>query len=100
MNILKKLSVIIPARDEADHLPTCIRGIHRELEKQNIVHEILVIDDGSIDNTLEVIEKLTQEFPTTHGVRNQGQHGFGCPARLGVSGVAVAIDGRLIGTRT
>jgi dolichol-phosphate mannosyltransferase len=80
---LKKLSVIIPARDEADNLPTCIRGIDRELEKHDVVREILVIDDGSIDNTLEVIEKLTHESPTTREVRNQGQHGFGCPVRLG-----------------
>ena len=80
---MKKLSIIVPARDEADNLPTCIRRIDRELEKHDVVHEILVIDDGCIDNTLEVIEKLTQEFPTIHGGRNQGQHGFGCPARLG-----------------
>ena len=80
---MKKLSAIIPARDEADNLPTCIRGIDRALEKHVVVREIFVIDDGSIDNTLEVIEKLTKEPPTTRGGRSQGQPGFGCPVRLG-----------------
>tara|TARA_B100000902_G_scaffold380398_1_gene415769 strand:+ start:230 stop:505 length:276 start_codon:yes stop_codon:yes gene_type:complete len=80
---MEKLSIIIPTRDEAENLPACIRGIDRALEKHVVVREILVIDDGSIDNTLEVIEKLTKESPTTRGVRNQGQPGFGCPVRLG-----------------
>ena len=91
---MKKLSVIIPARDEADNLPTCIRGIHRELEKQNVVHEILVIDDGSTDSTQSVLTELGKDIPALVSIANNGENGFGRAVRLGLqefSGDAVAI---------
>ena len=91
---LKKLSIIIPARDEGDNLPTCIRGIHRELKKQNVVHEILVIDDGSTDSTQSVLAELGKDIPSLVSLVNGGENGFGRAVRLGLqefSGDAVAI---------
>ena len=91
---MNKLSVIIPSKDEAENLPDCVREIAEELTAQDIEYEILVIDDGSSDETPAVLEKLAQEFRTTRGIRNQGQNGFGRAVRLGLqefSGDAVAI---------
>ena len=56
---LKKLSVIIPARNEAENLDECVSEIAHLLIKNFIKHEILVIDDGSTDNTTNVIEGMT-----------------------------------------
>ena len=91
---MNKLSVIIPSKDEAENLTVCVRKIAEELTAQDIEYEILVIDDGSIDETPAVLEKLSRKFQTTRGIRNQGQNGFGRAVRLGLqeySGDAVAI---------
>ena len=81
---MNKLSVIIPSKDEAENLPDCVHKIAEELTAQHIEHEILVIDDGSIDETPAVLEKLAHEFRTTRGIRNRGQNGFGRAVRLGL----------------
>ncbi|MDC0156728.1 glycosyltransferase family 2 protein [Verrucomicrobia bacterium] len=85
---------MIPARDEAENLPACIRGINRELEKHKVTHEILVIDDGSTDSTQSVLTEIGQEIPELVSLYNDGENGFGRAVRLGLqefSGDAVAI---------
>ena len=94
MNSLKKLSVIIPSRNEAENLPDCLIEISKELKNQSIDHEILIIDDGSTDKTYEVVESLKKEYPAVFYVKNSGENGFGRAVQLGLqtfSGDAVAI---------
>lgn len=91
---MKKLSVIIPARNEEDNLCTCIRGINQALEKHKVDHEILVVDDGSTDSTQSVLAELGKEVPSLVSRINNGKNGFGRAVRLGLeefSGDAVAI---------
>ena len=70
-------SVIIPARDEEESLPATLRDIHRVFNKEGIPHEIVVVDDGSRDNTWGVLQTLQQEIPALAPIRNPGPHGFG-----------------------
>jgi dolichol-phosphate mannosyltransferase len=91
---LKKLSIIIPSRNEAENLPNCISEICNTLISYDIDHEILLIDDGSNDNTLNVVDTLSSSFPTIRCVKNGGENGFGRAVRLGLqefTGDAVAI---------
>jgi dolichol-phosphate mannosyltransferase len=91
---MDKLSVIIPSRNEADNLEICIREIFEKLDKHQIKHEILVIDDGSTDNTPMVIKKISHQYPTVRYIKNTGDNGFGRAVRLGLekfTGDAVAI---------
>jgi dolichol-phosphate mannosyltransferase len=91
---LKKLSVIIPARNEADNLKECISEICKELIHHSINFEILVIDDGSTDNTVDVIKVINQSNSSVKCIRNYRDNGFGRAVRLGLehfSGDAVAI---------
>jgi len=91
---LKKLSVIIPARDEAGNLPNCVAGIEKELEKHGIDGEIVVVDDGSRDDTPKVLEELKGQHPQLRSLRNDGQNGFGRAVRCGLSmarGAVIAI---------
>ena len=91
---LNKLSVIIPSRNEAENLPKCISEICEELIKHSIKHEILVIDDGSTDNTTEIINDITNDFESVIYIKNKNDNGFGRAVRLGLekfSGDAVAI---------
>lgn len=70
-------SVIIPARDEEASLPGTLRDIHRVFSREGVPHEIVVVDDGSRDNTWGVLDSLRQEIPVLAPVRNPGPHGFG-----------------------
>lgn len=76
-NDLKLFSVIIPARDEEESLPFTLRNITAEFRRQNIPHEIVVVDDGSKDRTWEVLQQLKAEIPELAPVQNTGEHGFG-----------------------
>jgi dolichol-phosphate mannosyltransferase len=91
---MKNLSIIIPARNESENLPQCISEISETLSRNSIEYEILVIDDGSNDNTPEVIDNLKKEYPALIGIRNNLENGFGRAIRIGLneySGDAVAI---------
>ena len=91
---MKKLSVIIPARNEAENLWKCITEISSELEIHSIDNEILIIDDGSTDNTPIIIHSLLAEYKSVRYIKNDGENGFGRAIQLGLkefSGDAVAI---------
>jgi dolichol-phosphate mannosyltransferase len=91
---LNKLSVIIPARNEAQNLTACISEITKELSNHSIDFEILVIDDGSTDNTTDIIKEISQSIASVKCIRNEGENGFGRAVRLGLenfTGDAVAI---------
>jgi dolichol-phosphate mannosyltransferase len=79
-----KLSVIIPAYNEAESLPETINAIFEELVKNNIVHEIFVVNDNSKDNTLEVLQKLKEKNNTLYWITNEGPNGFGYAVRKGL----------------
>lgn len=89
-----KLSIVIPAYNESDSLPETLTKIYYALEKEKIEHEILVINDNSKDNTLEVLDKLKLELSTLTYITNDGPNGFGYAIRKGLenfSGDVVAI---------
>ena len=91
---MNKLSIIVPARNEADNLKECISEICKELTYHSINFEILVIDDGSTDNTVDVIKVINQSIASVKCIRNYGDNGFGRAVRLGLdhfTGDAVAI---------
>ncbi len=70
-------SVVIPARDEEESLPSTVTGIHKTFIKEGIPHEIVVVDDGSSDRTWQVLQNLKVKVPTLAPVQNPGPHGFG-----------------------
>jgi dolichol-phosphate mannosyltransferase len=75
---LRLYSVIIPARDEEESLPETLRDIHRTFTAAGVPHEIIVVDDGSTDNTWSVLQALQRtEIPALSPVQNPGPHGFG-----------------------
>ena len=71
---MNKLSVIVPARNEADNLKECISEICKELTYHSINFEILVIDDGSTDNTVDIIE-IRQSVPSVECITNEDENG-------------------------
>jgi dolichol-phosphate mannosyltransferase len=74
---LSLFSVVIPARDEEESLPSTISDIVAAFNAENIPHEIVVVDDGSQDDTWAVLQALKGKFPSLAPVQNSGAHGFG-----------------------
>ncbi len=74
---LKLLSVVLPARDEEGCIASTVEHLHVELRLQNIPHEIVVVDDGSSDQTWSILLQLRERVPNLTPVKNSGLHGFG-----------------------
>ena len=89
-----KLSVVIPARDEADNIGPTVDGVRERLKREGITYEIVVVNDGSSDGTVEEVQARCAADPGVRLVHNQGPHGFGYAVRCGLdamAGDAVAI---------
>ncbi len=82
---LSLYSVIIPARDEQDSLPSTLRDIHDTFTREGVPHEIVVVDDGSRDRTWAVLQELKAAIPTLAPVQNPGPHGFGRAVIFGLN---------------
>jgi dolichol-phosphate mannosyltransferase len=89
-----KLSVVIPAYNEAESITETVVSIFQKLTKEQITHEIVVVNDNSKDNTLGVLQNLKTEIPSLVFYTNAGPNGYGNAVRYGLerfSGDCVAI---------
>jgi len=71
------LSVIIPVYNSAEILPELVRQLAELLPSLASDHEIILVNDGSRDESWTVIQGLAGEYPTVRGLnmmRNYGQH--------------------------
>ncbi len=64
------LSIIIPAYNEEKRLPDSLSQITAYVQAQSYPIEVLVVDDGSRDETAKVVEAVTAEHPFVNVVRN------------------------------
>lgn len=63
------ISVIVPCLNEETILSESLRRIHAVLSQSGHRHEILVVDDGSTDNSWQVIIGLSKEIAEIRGIR-------------------------------
>lgn len=71
------LSVIIPVYNSAPILPELVRQLAEQLPPLAADHEIILVNDGSRDDSWQVIRQLAETYPGVHGIammRNYGQH--------------------------
>ena len=69
------LSVVIPLLNEEESLPELCAWIQRVMIANNYSYEVIMIDDGSTDNSWDVIEKLRAENDCIKGIRFQRNYG-------------------------
>lgn len=89
-----KLSIVIPARDEEGCIAGTLTALARTLSENSIPHEIIVVDDGSSDGTVNAVAGVSAIHDGVRLVENPGPHGFGLAIRYGIShavGDAVAV---------
>lgn len=71
------ISVVVPCYRSGDNLATMVTTLHAELSKFCQVFEIILVNDGSPDNTWEIIQSVTTKISNIKGInlwRNFGQH--------------------------
>ncbi|MES2431710.1 MAG: glycosyltransferase family 2 protein [Bacteroidota bacterium] len=69
------LSIIIPLYNEDESLPELAAWIERVMQQHNYSYEMIMIDDGSADNSWNVIETLRQGNPNIKGIKFQRNYG-------------------------
>ncbi|MCA9905847.1 MAG: glycosyltransferase family 2 protein [Anaerolineae bacterium] len=81
-----RLSVVIPARNEAGNIETTVSGLLGHLDSQGISDtEIVVVDDGSQDDTYAIVTEMSREDARIRIVRNTSRkHGYGRAVALGL----------------
>ena len=76
----KGLSIIIPAFNEEKGIIPTIQGIQTTMAESAIPFELIVVDDGSIDSTAEIINSL----PGVKLLRNIHNRGYGTSLKRGI----------------
>jgi dolichol-phosphate mannosyltransferase len=86
----RSLSVIIPAYNEAGNIVATLENVTTAFETLDLPHEILVIDDGSRDETAALVRAQQARFPAVKLLQNERNMGFGWSYRRGVDSAALA----------
>lgn len=70
------ISVVVPLYNEEESLPELVQWIDRVARDNALSYEIIMVDDGSIDRSWDVVEQLSKQYDTIRGVsflRNYGK---------------------------
>jgi glycosyltransferase involved in cell wall biosynthesis len=69
------ISVIIPFLNEDESLPELISWIERVMQANNYTYEVIMIDDGSRDNSWNVVKELSAKNSNIRGIKFQRNYG-------------------------
>jgi dolichol-phosphate mannosyltransferase len=89
-----RLSVVMPARNEAETIEGTLVEITENLDRKRIDYEIIVVDDASSDGTAGVVARVAERNGRVRCLRSHFSDGFGFAVRAGLEafeGDAVAI---------
>lgn len=77
------VSVLVPAKDEAENLPLFMEQAAAAFDGGSVAYEVIVIDDGSSDETPRVLTELQRRYPFLRVVRHRRQRGIADALRTG-----------------
>jgi glycosyltransferase involved in cell wall biosynthesis len=69
------ISVVVPLFNEEESIPELTAWIKRVMDKNNFSYEIMMIDDGSRDDSWNVIQKLQKDNPFLKGIKFRRNYG-------------------------
>jgi len=69
------LSIVIPLYNEDESLPELSAWIEKVMKENNFTYEVIMIDDGSTDDSWKVIEQLRAANPNIKGIKFQRNYG-------------------------
>ncbi len=77
-------SLVIPAYNESARIRPTLDEILRYVEEQKWDAEILIVDDGSRDDTAEIVREYSRSYPQVQLIQNPGNRGKGFSVRNGM----------------
>ncbi|MFN9492574.1 MAG: glycosyltransferase, partial [Sphingobacteriales bacterium] len=63
------VSIIVPLKDEEESLPELCTWIKRVVDEHRYSYEVILVDDGSADQSWEVIQQLSNQNPHIKGIK-------------------------------
>ena len=69
------LSIVIPLYNEEESLPELLAWVERVMQENNFSYEVIMVDDGSTDNSWKVIQQLRGENLNIKGIKFQRNYG-------------------------
>lgn len=72
MSIRKTLSVIMPNYNDASHIAISLKAICKQSYPPV---EVIVVDDGSTDNSIAIVEEVIKQYPFVKLLRNEKNQG-------------------------
>ena len=79
-----KLSVVIPAHNEAGSVEATLKSLVEELERARIDYEVLVVDDASGDGTAALVTGFGSKHSRVRCIPSHYERGFGYAVRAGL----------------
>ncbi len=93
------ISVIVPLYNEEESLPELVKWIKKVMDQHQFSYEIVMVDDGSKDNSWPVVQNLQKEFPNIKGIKFRRNYGKSaalyCGFDLARGDVVVTMDADL-----
>ncbi len=71
-----QISIVVPLYNEAESLPELCSWIDRVMQKNQFTYEMIFVNDGSKDNSWQVLQDLSKQFVAIKGIsfaRNYGK---------------------------
>ena len=79
------ISVVVPLLNEAESLPELCKWVDKVMKENNFTYELILIDDGSKDNSWSIIESLTKLNNNIKGVKFRRNYGKSAALNVGFS---------------
>lgn len=93
------ISVVIPIFNEAANLPTLVERLRSSLQSIEGPHEIIFVNDGSVDDSRAVLRSLSEQFPEIKAIHLRRNYGQTTAMQAGfhhaTGKIIVAMDGDL-----
>jgi len=77
------ISIVIPLYNEDESLPELTAWINKVMIENQFTYEVLLVDDGSSDNSWGVINKLASDNPNIHGIKFRRNYGKSAALNVG-----------------
>jgi polyisoprenyl-phosphate glycosyltransferase len=96
---MKTISIVTPGYNEEACIPALVEKIKETMSPLGHKYELIIVDDGSKDNTFTVLQKLVDDYPFLKGIRlsrNMGhQAALDCGLRYATGDAVICMDADL-----
>lgn len=79
------LSVVMPAYNERDNIEEAVSSALRVLKDVSDDYEIILVDDGSVDGTSQILDTMAEKIPALRVIHHDKNYKFGRTIRDGIA---------------